>query len=153
MIRKCYETDGFLFSSRYREFKVQLFWEGHKNLVQSSSRFWSYYAMSKPWGRLHQFFVAFSEQLNFTSFSLLKNFHWMKNWYIPPLCIVLNLFSWADQMIQKYFPVSRRKQNTIHIINVSLVPKEGCNRGHGLSACQLVSWAADKPCPQLQPFL
>ena len=57
------------------------------------------------------------------------------------LCIVLNLFSWADQMIQKYFPVSRRKQNTIHIINVSLVPKEGCNRGHGLSACQLTSHA------------
>ena len=45
--------------------KVQLFWEGHKNLAQSSSRFWRYLVMSKPWGRLRQISVAFSEKLNF----------------------------------------------------------------------------------------
>ena len=52
--------------------KVQLFWEGHKNLVQTSSRFWCYLVMSKPWGRLHQIFVAFSEKLNFTSTDWLE---------------------------------------------------------------------------------
>ena len=46
--------------------KVQLFWEDHKNSVQSSSRFSRYLVMSKPWGRLCQIFVSFSEKLNFT---------------------------------------------------------------------------------------
>ena len=45
--------------------KVQLFWEGHKNLAQSSSRFWRNYVMSKPWGWLRQIFVALSEKLKF----------------------------------------------------------------------------------------
>ena len=33
--------------------------------LQSSSRFWRYLLVSKPWGRLRQIFVAFSEKLNF----------------------------------------------------------------------------------------
>ena len=36
--------------------KVQLFWEGHKNLEQSSSRFWHYLVTSKLWGGLYQIF-------------------------------------------------------------------------------------------------
>ena len=49
-------------------FKVQLFWEGLKNLEQSSSRFWHYLVTSKPWWWLNQNFVAFLEKLNFTIF-------------------------------------------------------------------------------------
>ena len=54
--------------------QVQVFWEGHKNLAQSSlilsnySLFWSSYQvkMLKLKGRLCQIFVAFSEYMNFT---------------------------------------------------------------------------------------
>ena len=53
--------ETFLTSHGLKGFKVQLFWEGHKNLAQSSSRFWHL-----TWGRLCQIFVAFSEKLNFT---------------------------------------------------------------------------------------
>ena len=45
--------------------KVQFFWEGHKDLVQSSSWFWRFLVMSKLRWRLRQIFVAFSEKLNF----------------------------------------------------------------------------------------
>ena len=45
--------------------KFSFFWEGHKNLEQSSSRFWHYLVTSKLGGRLHQIFVAFLEKLNF----------------------------------------------------------------------------------------
>ena len=38
--------------------KVQLFWENQKNSAQSSSKFWRYLVMSKPWGRLCQIFVS-----------------------------------------------------------------------------------------------
>ena len=40
-----------------------------KNLAQSSSRFWHYLVKSKPWGRLRQIFVFFSEKLNFTYYN------------------------------------------------------------------------------------
>ena len=43
--------------------KVQLFW-GHRNLLQSSSKFWHYLVKSKPWGLLRQIFVFFAEKLN-----------------------------------------------------------------------------------------
>ena len=52
--------------------KNQLFWEGHKILVQSPSRFWRNYIMPKPWGRLRRIFVAFSEKLNFTRWFLSR---------------------------------------------------------------------------------
>ena len=49
--------------------KAIIFWEGHQNRAQSSSRFWCCYVVSKPWGMLHQIFVAFSENLNSDDFS------------------------------------------------------------------------------------
>ena len=55
----------------YKFSKIQLFWEGHKNLTQSSSRFWHYLVTLKPWGRLQHIFVAFSEKLNFNKSALL----------------------------------------------------------------------------------
>ena len=53
--------------------KVQFLWEGHKDLVQPSSRFWRYLVMSKPCGRLRQILVAFSEKLNFTKRTSIKH--------------------------------------------------------------------------------
>ena len=50
--------------------KVQLVWEGHKNLEKSSSRFWHSLVTSKPWVQLYQIFVAFLEKLNFTGLRL-----------------------------------------------------------------------------------
>ena len=49
-------------------FKVQLFWKGHKNLAQSSLKFWHYKVLSKPWRQFHQIFVDFSEKLSFTTY-------------------------------------------------------------------------------------
>ena len=61
--------------------KVQFrFWEGHKNLTQSSSRFWRYLVMSKPYGRLGQIFVAFLEYLNF-----IKNIYLPMAWWLRDL--------------------------------------------------------------------
>ena len=54
--------------------KVQVFWEGHKNLSQSAACFWHYWVSniklkltSNPWRRLCQIFVAFSDYMNLTS--------------------------------------------------------------------------------------
>ena len=55
----------FPFLSYFNICKVQLFWDGHKNLTQLSSRFWRYLVMSKC-----QIILAFSEKLNFS----LKNY-------------------------------------------------------------------------------
>ena len=44
---------------KYKEFKVQLFWEGHKN------GFEIYLANTKTIRTIAQIFVAFSEKLNF----------------------------------------------------------------------------------------
>ena len=45
----CSKKSLNFFQMKIFNIKVQLFWEGHKNFVQSSSRFWYNYIMSKPW--------------------------------------------------------------------------------------------------------
>ena len=51
--------------------KVNISWEGYKNLPPSSSRILRYYVMSKPWGRCRHNFMAFSENLNFNGEQML----------------------------------------------------------------------------------
>ena len=46
--------------------KVQLFWEGHKNLHNLSHGFDIYLVNVKTMKKIAQIFVAFSEKLNFT---------------------------------------------------------------------------------------
>ena len=46
--------------------KVQLFWEGHKNLRHSPIWFWHLLSNVKTIRRMAQIFVAFSEKLNFS---------------------------------------------------------------------------------------
>ena len=49
--------------------KVQLFWEGHKNVHNLPLGFDVYLGNVKTSGRLGKFIVAFSEKLNFMNFS------------------------------------------------------------------------------------
>ena len=67
----CSKKSLNFFQMKIFNIKVQLFWEGHKNFVQSSSRFWYNYIMSKPWGRLRQISVAFSKILTLISYITL----------------------------------------------------------------------------------
>ena len=46
-------------------FKVQLFWEGHKNVRNRPYGFEIYIVNVKTMGTIAQIFVAFSEKLNF----------------------------------------------------------------------------------------
>ena len=48
--------------------KVQLLWEGHKNLCNLPHGFDIYLLNVKTMRKIAQFFVAFSEKLNFTTF-------------------------------------------------------------------------------------
>ena len=47
-------------------FKVQLFWEGHKNVCNHSYGFEIYLVNVKTMRMIAQIFVIFSEKLNFT---------------------------------------------------------------------------------------
>ena len=47
-------------------FKVQLFWEGHKNVGNRPYGFEIYLVKLKTMRMIAQIFVAFSEKLNFT---------------------------------------------------------------------------------------
>ena len=74
-----YTLESIQYSNFKLVIKVQLFWEGCKNLEQSSSRFWHYLVTSKPWAQLHQIFVAILEKLNFNTqvqcWPRIKNWH------------------------------------------------------------------------------
>ena len=52
--------------------KVQLFWEGHKNVLKRPYGFEIYLVNVKTMRIIAQIFVAFSEKLNFI---------WQKNWF------------------------------------------------------------------------
>ena len=47
--------------------KVNIFWEGHKNVAQLSLFFWHYLVASNHKWKTSQIFVAFSEYLNFNT--------------------------------------------------------------------------------------
>ena len=53
-------------------FKVQLFWEGHKNVRNHPYGFEIYLVNVKTIGPIAQIFVAFSEKLNFKSFQCFR---------------------------------------------------------------------------------
>ena len=60
--------------------KVQLFWEGHKNLQNLSYGFDIYLVNVKIIGQIVQIFLAFSEKLNFTWVFYLSEM--MKNCFL-----------------------------------------------------------------------
>ena len=68
--KKLYPNTNLAFPSK-NDLKFIVFWEGHKNLNQSPSRFWS-----KPKRGLGQLFVAFLEYLNFISHQYFILFVW-----------------------------------------------------------------------------
>ena len=47
--------------------KVQIFWEGHNNLVQLKNFIWHYLVASNYKWKMGKFFLAFSEYLNFNN--------------------------------------------------------------------------------------
>ena len=53
--------------------KVQLFWEGYKNMRNLPNGFDIYLVNVKTMRKKAQIFVAFSEKLNFEFFKLLPN--------------------------------------------------------------------------------
>ena len=55
------------------KFKVQLFWEGHKNLCNLPHGFEIYLENVKTIRKISQIFVAFSEKLNFI-YPFIKEF-------------------------------------------------------------------------------
>ena len=70
--------------------KVLLFREGHKKLAQFSPRFWHCHVTSKPWGRLHQIFVTFSEKLNFATLNMKSTF---KSWFLRKIWLYTPFFT------------------------------------------------------------
>ena len=70
-----FDFDTFLASSLWGKiflevslfFKVQLIWEGHKNLRNLPYGFDIYLLHLKPIRQIAQIFVAFSEKVNFTT--------------------------------------------------------------------------------------
>ena len=61
-IKKCRVTDNTLLFPHY---KVQVFWESHKNLAHFPLFIWHYLVASNHKWKMGQIFVAFSEYLNF----------------------------------------------------------------------------------------
>ena len=60
--------------------KVQLFWEGHKQLHNLPYGFDIYLAIVKTVRQIAQIFVAFSEKLNFTrGYAILRAQEWLLN--------------------------------------------------------------------------
>ena len=49
----------------FSQIKVQIFWEGHKNLTHLPLFIWHYLVVSNYEWKMGQIFVAFSEYLNF----------------------------------------------------------------------------------------
>ena len=54
-----------MYKSKVSTFKVQIFWEGHKNFSHLPLFIWQYLILSNYNWKMGQIFVAFSEYLNF----------------------------------------------------------------------------------------
>ena len=64
-LRKKNNKDHIAWKINWISFKVQLFWEGHKNMRNRPYAFEIYLVNVKAMRTIAQIFVAFSEKLNF----------------------------------------------------------------------------------------
>ena len=87
--------------------KVQIFWEGHKNLSHLPLSIWHYFVASNYNRKMGQIFVAFSEYLNFMIFCFQIHFeHWTKK--REKKC---KLYIGMETYLNKYSHYSWRKKN------------------------------------------
>ena len=91
--------------------KVQIFWEGHKNLSHLPLSIWHYFVASNYNRKMGQIFVAFSEYLNFMIFCFQIHFeHWTKK--REKEC---KLYIGMETYLNKYSHYSWRKKISLFI--------------------------------------
>ena len=97
--------------------KVQIFWEGHKNLAHLPLFIWHYLVASNYKWKMGQIFVAFLEYLNFSNLlAIIRVNVFVKIWGSPP----------APRYQRPYTALQKQKKRT-RLMGYHLFPRKSSN--------------------------